>query len=128
MFEERISRVYILLDSGNRITRIEGGYTVNNIKDFSDWLLIDEGVGDRYNLCQSNYLPEPLTDDRGIYRYCYTDGQVYRRSAAEMDADYHAPPKKLSEIEMLQKQIDAQNEILDFYESCIAEMAEIVYA
>lgn len=128
MFEERISRVYILLDSSNRITRIEGGYTEHNIQDYSDWMLIDEGVGDRYNLCQSNYLPEPLTDERGIYRYCYIGGKIYKRSAAEMDADYHEPIKKLSEIEMLQKQIDAQNEILDFYESCIAEMAEIVYA
>lgn len=127
-YEIPVSLVYILPDKQGRITRIDGGYTLSNITDLTGWVLIDKGYGDRYNLCQSNYLPEPLTDDRGIYRYCYIGGKIYKRSAAEMDADWHEPPKKLSEIEMLQKQIDAQNEILDFYESCIAEMAEIVYA
>lgn len=51
-------------------------------------MLIDEGYGDRYNLCQSNYLDKPLKDNLGIYRYKLTDGKAVERTQEEMDADY----------------------------------------
>ena len=82
------SKVYVLPDADGRITRIDGGITVGNIRDFTGWVLIDEGYGDRYNLCQGNYFPQPIMDDRGIYRYKLVDGAVVERTQEEMDADY----------------------------------------
>lgn len=95
------SKVYVLIDERNRVTRIEGGYTMSNIDDISRWTYIDEGYGDRYNLCQSNYLPKPLGDDRGIYRYKY-DGGIVERTQTEMDEDYEEiipVPTQLDRIE-----------------------------
>lgn len=87
-----MSKVYVLPDAYGRITRIDGGITVGNILDFTGWVLIDEGTGDRYNLCQGNYLPGPMMDERGIYRYKLVDGAAVERTQEEMDADYAARP------------------------------------
>lgn len=56
------------------------------------WTQIDEGEGDRYRHAQNNYLFEPLTDERGVYRYKLVDGLVAQRTQAEMDADFDALP------------------------------------
>ena len=53
-FETPKSKVYIKTDTEGRILRCEGGYTAP--ADLTDWIEIDEGVGDRYNLCQSHYF------------------------------------------------------------------------
>ena len=58
-----MSKVYARVDENGYITRIEGGYTTPI--DLTGWVLLDEGEGDRYNLCQSNYFPGPLTTDSG---------------------------------------------------------------
>ena len=132
------SKVYALPDAEGRITRIDGGYTISNIKDFTDWVLIDEGYGDRYNLCQGNYLPKPLMDDRGICHWKLEDGKPVERTQEEMDADYVPPEVKptdaerISQLENEKKLLTAQVQALsdrnDFMEDCIAEMATIVYA
>lgn len=90
------SKVYVLPDADGRITCIDGGITVGNIRDFTGWVLIDEGTGDRYNLCQGNYFPQPIMDDRGIYRYKLVDGKPVERTQEEMDADYVEPEIKLT--------------------------------
>lgn len=82
-----MSKVYIKTDSENRIIRVDGGYTESNIEDVSEWILVDEGEGDRYNLCQSNYLPKPLHEDNGIPQYKYVDGEILERTAEEIEAD-----------------------------------------
>ena len=130
------SKVYVLPDASGRITRIDGGYTMP--EDLTGWVLIDEGTGDRYNLCQGNYLPGPLMDDRGIYRYKLADGKAVERTQEEMDADYVPPEVKptdaerISQLESEKKLLTAQIQALsdrnDFVEDCIAEMATIVYA
>lgn len=70
------SKVYVLLDEKSRVLRCEGGYTMSNIDDVSQWTCIDEGTGDRYNLCQSNYFDKPLMTMDGAYRYKLVDGTV----------------------------------------------------
>ena len=132
------SKVYVLPDAEGRITRIDGGYTLSNIKDIENWVLIDEGYGDRYNLCQDNYLPGPLYDERGVCRYKLVDGKPVERTQEEMDADYVPPEVKptdaerISQLESEKKLLTAQVQALsdrnDFMEDCIAEMATIVYA
>lgn len=101
--EQMKSKVYALPDVQNRITRIDGGYTVGNIRDFNDWVLIDEGSGDKYNLCQSNYLDKPIMDNRGVYQYKLVNGKPVERTQKEMDDDYNnrppAPPTQMDIIE-----------------------------
>ena len=132
------SKVYVLPDAEGRITRIDGGYTLSNIKDIENWVLIDEGYGDRYNLCQGNYFDKPLCDERGIYRYKLVDGKPVERTQEEMDADYVPPEVKPTDTErilqlesekkLLTAQVQALSDRNDFMEDCIAEMATIVYA
>lgn len=90
--EEMKSKVYIKVDEHGRILRCDGGYTMGNISNIEEWVLIDEGTGDRYNLCQSNYFDGGLYTDDGIPRYKYEDGECVLRTDAEIDADRSAKP------------------------------------
>ena len=112
------SKVYAHPDAEGRITRIDGGYTLCNIKDIKSWVLIDEGYGDRYNLCQGNYLPGPLYDERGICRYKLVGGEVKERTAEEMDADYAARPAPEPTTEELLLETAADHE----YRLCLMEL------
>lgn len=86
------SKVYVYTDEKNRISRCEGGYTIGNIKDFAGWTLIDEGNGDRYNLCQSHYFKGGLYTEDGIPRYKLVDGKAQERTEDEIAADRAAIP------------------------------------
>lgn len=87
--DEIKSKVYIKTDSQNRIIRCEGGYTMGNIGNIDEWIMIDEGTGDRYNLCQSNYFEGGLFTEDGICRYKF-DGTPVLRSLVELEADRKA--------------------------------------
>lgn len=80
--------VLIQMDGKNRVTAINS----SGFADGDGWTQIDEGYGDKYHHAQSNYLPMPLTDERGVYRYKLVDGLVAQRTQAEMDADFDALP------------------------------------
>lgn len=90
--EKYKSKVYVYTDKKSRITRCEGGYTIENIKDFAGWTLIDEGNGDLYNLCQSHYFDGGLYTEDGIPRYKLVDGKVQERTEDEIAADRAAIP------------------------------------
>jgi hypothetical protein len=99
------SKVYVLLDERNRVLRCEGGYTVSNIDDVSKWTYIDEGTGDRYNLCQSHYLDGGLYTHDGIPRYKYEDGVCVLRSEDEVKADRAAlPPTAPTQLDRVEAQ------------------------
>lgn len=76
------SKVYIQTDTCNRIVRCEGGYTTP--ADLTGWAQIDDGTGDKYNLCQTHYFSGGLTDDTGAHRYIYDPGSypAYRKATA----------------------------------------------
>lgn len=97
------SKVYVLPDASGRITRIDGGYTMP--EDLTGWVLIDEGYGDRYNLCQGNYFPQPIMDDRGIYRYKLADGKAVERTQEEMYADYVEPEVVPTQLDRIEAQV-----------------------
>ena len=80
--------VLVRTDSKNRVTAINS----SGFAEDSGWMQIDEGYGDKYHHAQNNYLPKPLTDERGVYRYKLVDGLVAQRTQAEMDADFDALP------------------------------------
>lgn len=86
--------VYIKTDAEGRITGINSSAF---LPDTAGWMKIDEGFGDKYHHAQGNYLPGPLMDDRGVYRYKLEDGQVVERTREEMDADY-VPPEPQADL------------------------------
>jgi hypothetical protein len=97
------SKVYVLLDERSRVLRCEGGYTMSNIDDVSQWTYIDEGTGDRFNLCQSHYLDGGLYTMQGVPRYKYEGGACVLRSEAEIKEDVANLPKpEPSQLEQTQ--------------------------
>lgn len=80
-----VSKVYIQTDDQNRIIVCEGGYTTP--ADLTDWVQIDEGTGDKYNLCQSHYFDGGLYTADGIPRYKLVDGAPVLRSEEEIEGD-----------------------------------------
>lgn len=120
------SKVYALPNEAGYITRIDGGYTIGNITTPEDWVLIDEGYGDKYNLCQSNYLPQPLRTGGGAYRYKLMDGQVVECTPEEIAAQEEAnKPEAVPTTEDRLKELESQNQMLM---ECLLEMSETVYA
>ena len=87
---ETVFKVYVSTDDRGRIIRCEGGYTTP--ADLTGWTLIDEGTGDRYNLCQSHYFDGGLYTDDGIPRYKLQDGKAAERTEEEIQADRAAVP------------------------------------
>lgn len=101
--EETKSRVFILIDDNNRVTRIEGEYTLP--QDLTDFIQIDEGEGDKYNLAQTHYLDKPLMTEDGIYQYKYQNGEVVERTAEEIEAEREAVPIVPTQMEQLESQV-----------------------
>lgn len=126
--EAQKSKVYIRIDENNRILRCEGGYTMDNIENIDEWIFIDEGVGDKYNLCQSNYFDRLYTED-GIPRYKWDGEKAILRSDGEIEVDRAKMPKPpMTETELLKAQIQALSDENEFLSDCLIEMAQVVYA
>lgn len=102
-------RVFIKTDSKNRITAVNSEIFIS---DFSGWVEIDSGDGDKFAHAQGNYFPKPVMDENGVYRYKYENGVISERSADEMAADMPAPAP-----------VPPTNEELA---AAIAELAEVI--
>lgn len=89
-FEETLYQVYIKIDSNNNIISINSSIFLD---DLTDWILIDEGNGDKYAHAQGNYFDKPIITDEGIYRYKYIDGQVIEKTQAEIDEEIAGLPQ-----------------------------------
>ena len=99
------SKVYIQTDDRGRILRCDGGYTTPT--DLPGWLEIDEGTGDRYNLCQSHYFDGGLYTMDGIPRYRWDGSAAVERTEEEMEADRAARPEpEPTEQEQLRADVD----------------------
>ena len=102
---EMKSKVYIQTDEHGCILRCEGGYTTPS--DLTDWTYIDEGTGDRYNLCQGNYFDGGLYTMDGIPRYRLDGTQAVARTEEELEADRAARPEpEPTEQEQLRADVD----------------------
>ena len=84
-FEMPKSHVYIKVDEQGRILRCDGGYTTP--ADLTGWIEIDEGTGDKYNLCQSHYFDGGLYTMDGIPRYRWDVSAAVLRTEEELEAD-----------------------------------------
>ena len=113
--DELQSKVYIQTDADGRILRCDGGYTTP--ADLSGWLEIDEGNGDRYNLCQSHYFDGGLYTMDGIPRYHWDGEKAALRSDEELEADrtaIHDPePSATIETRVAALEADAAQAALD---------------
>lgn len=98
------SRVYILTDTENRVIRLEGEYSLPT--DLTNWIKIDEGYGDKYNLAQTHYLAEPLITQDGLYRYKLENGKIVKRTEAELSIDKSAIPKPVpTQLDRVEAQV-----------------------
>ena len=111
---------YITVDENGNITHIV--YMANGINDI-------EYLGwDREEKEKMGAFVETLPEDYADGKYLYIDGEFV------LNPDYVPPDisptteELAKENEMMKAQIQAQSDQMDFYEECIIEMAEIVYA
>ena len=124
--------VYVFADDQNRIIGVNSSAFIG---DTSNWIKIDEGLGDKYHHAQNYYFDKPIYTADGVPRYKLVDGQPVERTAEEIEADKPKPSKPqptitdlMKENELLKAQIKAQSDRNDFMEDCIAEMAMQVYS
>ena len=119
-FEIPKSKVYIQTDDAGRIFRCEGGYTTPS--DLTGWIEIDEGTGDKYNLCQSHYFDGGLYTVDGIPRYRWDGSMAVLRTEKELEADRAAIPEpkpsktveaRLTALEAEAEQAKADREALN---------------
>ena len=117
---ETKSKVYIKIDTEGRILRCEGGYTTPS--DLTGWIEIDEGTGDKYNLCQSYYFDGGLYTMDGIPRYRWDVSAAVLRTEEELEADRAAIPEpkpsktveaRLTALEAEAEQAKADREALN---------------
>ena len=103
-------RVFIKTDSKNRITAVDSEIFIS---DTSGWVEIDSGDGDKFAHAQGNYLPMPLIDENGCYRYKYENGAVCERSADEMAADMPTPEYSVTTEQRMEAMENAMEEIIN---------------
>ena len=90
-------KVYIQLHHQGRILRCDGGYTTP--ADLTGCIEIDEGTGDKYNLCQSHYFDGGLYTVDGIPRYKWDGSAAVLRTEEELEADRDAIPESEPTLE-----------------------------
>lgn len=103
-------RVYIKIDSENRVIAVNSEIFISNN---SGWVEIDNGNGDRFTHAQGNYLPMPLTDENGVFRYKFENGGIVERSADEMSADIPTPEISITLEQRLSATENAVEEIIN---------------
>lgn len=104
-------KVYVKTDSNSVITEINSDVFLSSVKDY---ILIDEGVGDRFAHAQGNYLEHGLIDNRGRYNYKLLDGDVVELTEAEKEELLPESEPMPSDIEVLgQMATDAEIERME---------------
>lgn len=113
---EQPYKVLIRVDADGRVVAINSSAFIT---DMGGWVEIDSGFSDRHHHAQGNYLPLPLMDERGVYRYKLVDGKVVERTQEEMNADYVPPEQKPT----TEQRVDALETTTD---DIILMMAELI--
>lgn len=81
-------KVYAKLD-GDIITAVKNE---QSLTDITGWTLIGEGKGDRYRHPEGYFLPKPITDENGVFRYKLAAGEIVERTPEERAADVEEAP------------------------------------
>lgn len=99
-----MAKVYIKTDDQERITNTNSDIFLGDAPE--DWVLIDEGEGDKYTHAQGHYLPGGLIDDNGLLRWCLDDeGKPTLRDEAELEAELAAQPAPVDVMVDLRAQV-----------------------
>lgn len=85
---EQTCKVLVRVDDAGRVVEINSDAFVT---DSGGWVEIDSGRGDKYRHAQGNYLPRPLRDARGLFRYKLVYGKPVERTPEEIEGDYTPP-------------------------------------
>lgn len=107
-----MAKVYIKVNSKGWI---ESVCSSTFLSDTSGWIEYDEGDGDRYIHAQSNYLPQPIATEDGVYQYKLVDGIIVERTAEEI----------ISDIESMTA-MPTDKERIEALEVAMLEIAEVV--
>lgn len=114
-------KVYILVDENRRIKAINSDVFLSNA---TNWLLIDEGTGDKYHHAQGNYLNKPIMDDDGVYNYKFVNNEIQERSNEEKAADISSASTYVkSELELKVEQLQVENEEI---QNALVELAGLI--
>lgn len=81
------------------------------LHDTEGWILIDEGIGDKYAHAQNNYLPLPVLDSKGRNNYKLVGKTPVELTEEEKEALFPTP-----------KPVPTTNERLEALESAMLEM------
>jgi len=81
--------VYVKTDTENRIIAVNSSAFLT---DITNWIQIDEGVGDKYHHAQGNYLEKGLMDENYLYNYKLIGGTVVERTAEEKASEIASRP------------------------------------
>lgn len=141
--------VYVKTNDNGYIVAVDSSAFLT---DTTGWVEIDSGYGDKFHHAQNNYLSQKIRTNGGAYRYKLVDGKTVVCTAEEIaeQEDAKKPNPEISEadptyeerIAALEKEnatlkeenalqaarVNALSDQMDFYEECIVEMAEVVYA
>ena len=106
--------IYIKIDEKNRIIDINSSAFIS---DTSDWIKIDEGIGDKYHHAQGNYFDKSIYTADAVPRYKLVNGKAVERSDEEIEADKPEPPAPLPTVQQLQEQLlQTQLALTEVYE------------
>lgn len=98
--------VFIRIDSENRIIQCEGGNSFIMTIYETDWVKIDEGMGDKYTHCQVQYFDKALKNPDNTHNYIYEDGQVRETTDEEKEQERASFPKpELDETTITQEML-----------------------
>jgi hypothetical protein len=108
-------KVYIQVTNDNKI------YNINSspfIADLTNWIYVDEGVGEKYLYAQQAYLQYHLRDDNGILRYRYINNEIVERTEEERLEEYRVRfQESIPEASNVENRMAALEESLANYEA-----------
>lgn len=94
-------KVYAKLDENNVIISINSSIF---LKDTTDYIEIDEGMGDKFAHAQGNYLEKGLTDEQGRYNYKY-DKKLVLLTDEEKEVLFPKPTPQPIEQDIINAQL-----------------------
>lgn len=95
-------KVYVKLDENNVITQINSSIF---LKDTTDYIEIDEGMGDKFSHAQGNYLEKGLVDEQGRYNYKLIDNVPTLLTDKEKDELF--PAQSNEDVPTIDERVEA---------------------
>ena len=88
-------KVYIRVDKSGNIVAINSDAF---IQDFTGWVEIDSGLGDKFHHAQGHYFDKPIMTMDGVYRYKLVGNKPKEKTSAEIEADMPTPVLSFADV------------------------------